>query len=344
MKIAIVAPPFGESGGPEIVAKNIAHALKKEGVDVTLFAPGDWKTDVKHVHTLSKSIWNMSAKDKKGKIEELRIKNQMKVVEYADSFDVVHFHCQRYSLYAAAKIKRPCILTFHNNFSKEMVLNAKRAGMHTVAISYAQNKKNLADTVIHHGIPTEKITPSFKKGSYLLFLGRLSDQKGVDIAIEIARRSGKKLYIFGRVGNTEERKKYFEKKIKPFIDNNHVFFRGMISHDEIYKYCANAEALLFPIRRSEAFGLVSIEALACGTPVICTEVAPLTEILKDTRVSFLSNDINELVEAAKNIESFDRKVCRKYAEEKFDSSRMAKEYIALYRKILQEKDLETLEK
>jgi len=333
LTVAIVAPAFGEIGGPEVVAKTIAHALKKEGVDVTLFAPGDWKTDVKHIPTLEKSIWNMNPFEKKN-IEQLRIKSQMKVIEYADKFDIIHFHCQRYSPYASKEISKPCVLTFHNNFSEEAISEAKKAKLYTVAISHAQNEKNLADAVIYNGVPMKDIKPSFKEGKYLLFSGRLAEQKGADIAIEIARKAKKKLYILGRIGNTKERKKYFAEKLEPFIDNEQVCYLETVSHEKMYEYYAGAQALLFPIRRSEAFGLVAIEALACGTPVISTRVAPLPEILKNDETAFLSNDIEELITAAKNVSSFDRKVCRKYAEENFDSSIMARRYIEFYKKIL----------
>ncbi len=336
LSVAIVAPPFGEASGPEVVAKDIAEALQKEGIDVTLFAPGDWKTDVKHIPTLEKSIWNMTLAEKRGKIEALRIKNQMKIVEYVDKFDIIHFHCQKYSPLAAEKIVNPCVLTFHNNFSEKDFRLAKKANLYTVAISHSQNKKNLTDAVIYNSVPVNKIKPSFKKGDYLLFLGRLADQKGVDTAIEIAKKSEKKLHILGRIGNTQERKKYFEEKIKPFVDNRQIYYLGTVEHEKIYEYCAKAEALLFPIRRPEAFGLVAIEALACGTPVIGTKTAPLPEILKNKKVAFLSDDINELAMAAKNTGLFDRKTCRKYAEKNFGSSIMAKKYIELYKKILNE--------
>lgn len=333
IKVAIVAPPFGEIGGPEVVAKNLAEALQEEGIDVTLFAPGDWKTRVKHVPTLKKSIWNMASSEK-GNVEKLRIDNQMEVVGHADKFDIIHFHCQRYSPLAAEKINKPCVLTFHNNFSKEAVLMAKKAKLHLVAISHAQNKENLADVVIYNGIPIKDIKSSYDEGKYLLFLGRLTDQKGVDKAIQIAKKAEKKLYILGRIGNTKERKEYFEEKIKPFIDGKQIYYPGTVDHDKVYEYCAGAQALLFPIRRPEAFGLVAIEALACGTPVIGTRVAPLPEILKDDQVAFLSDDVDELVEAAKNSSLFDRKACREYAKKNFDSSVMARKYIEFYKKLL----------
>lgn len=336
LRIAIVAPPFGDTGGPEVAVVNLTEALVAEGADVTLFAPGDWKTTAKHVQTIEKSIWNMK-NEEKGEIGALRLKSQMKVVEYADDFDIIHFNCQRFSNFAAEKIKKTTVLTMHNNFSDEMLEEMKSANLHVVAISNAQARGRSVDAVIPHGIPTNKIKPSYKDGKYLLFLGRLTDQKGVDIAIDIAKKTGKKLYIIGRKGNTKERKKYFNDFLSPFIDGEQIVYIGTVEHEKIYEYCADAEALLFPIRRPEAFGLVAVEALACGTPIIGTMIAPLPENLSDKNVAFLSNDIDKLVDAVNNIGMFDRKMCRKYAEKHFDSSVMAKRYLELYEKILNKK-------
>jgi len=164
-------------------------------------------------------------------------------------------------------------------------------------------------------------------------IGRLTDQKGTDTAIKIAERTGKKLLIFGRKGNSIKRQEYFNQKIKPFLSEK-IVYMGEVSHQKIYDYLRSAEALLFTIRRPEVCPLAVIEALACGTPVIGTKINPLPEMLKSKKVSYLSNNASDLVSAVKNIEKFNRKECRKYAEKYFDSSVMADKYIKLYQKIL----------
>ncbi|EKE20307.1 MAG: glycosyl transferase group 1 [uncultured bacterium] len=333
LSIAMVAPPFGDTGGPEVAVLNLAEALEKAGAEVTLFAPGDWHTSVKHVATLPKSIWNMK-KEEKLEIDSLRMQSQMLVVEQSDNFDIVHFHCQRFSHFAAEKIKKPTVLTMHNNFSDEMLEEMKKSGMKIVALSDAQARGRDVDAIIGHGLPMKNIKPSYEKGKYLLFLGRIAEQKGVDTAIEIAKKTGKKLYIIGRIGNTKERKKYFTENVESFVDEKQIFYLGTVEHEKIYEYCAGAEALLFPIKRPESFGLVSLEALACGTPVIGTKVAPLPEILRNEKVAFLSDKTEELIDAVKNIDRFDRHACRKYAEDNFDSLVMAMKYLELYEKIL----------
>jgi glycosyltransferase involved in cell wall biosynthesis len=332
LSVAMVAPPFGDTGGPEIVTQNLADSLVKLGVDVTLFAPGDWKTDVKHVVTLEKSIQNMKKEDK-GNIEELRIDSQTEVIQYAENFDVVHFHSQREAAIVAEKITAPCVLSFHNRIKKEEFAECAKAGLYTVALSNSQKGKLAVSAMIYNGVPVQEIDYSFEKGGYLMFIGRFSDQKGIDTAIELAIRAKKKLLIFGRIGNTKERKDFFQKKIEPFLDDENVIYKGEVTHAEIYEYLRGASALLFPIRRSEVCPMVVAEALSCGTPIIGTRVAPLPELLNDASVAFLSDDVEELVDALKNIERFDRKACREYAEKNFDSLVMAKKYLELYESI-----------
>jgi glycosyltransferase involved in cell wall biosynthesis len=332
-RIALIAPPFGATGGPEIATLNLAEALYDEGIDVTLFAPGDWKTRVKHIETIPKSIWNMG-KNEKGDIRALRMESEMAIMKYLKDFDLIHFNVQKYSPDVARLTEKPTVLTMHNNFSDLDLEKAKSAGMHVVALSQSQAKGRKVDAIIFHGLSMKNIVPSFVSGEHLVFVGRLTQQKGVETAIEIAKKSGNILYIIGRAGNTIERKKYFEEKIAPSIDGKRIIYLGTIDHDKIFDYCAKAKALLFPILRSESFGLVAIEALACGTPVIGTSVDPLPEILNDKKVAFLSNNINDLVLAVNNVNQFVREDCRKFAQTNFDSHVMARKYIALYNDIL----------
>lgn len=331
--VAMVAPPFGDTGGPEIVTQNLTDALLELGVEVTLFAPGDWKTRARQVVTLEKSIQNMNQEEKKN-IAKLRADSQGRVVEFADNFDIVHFHSQRDSANIAKKIKTPCVLSFHNRIKPEEFIENVEAGLHTVALSAAQQGKFKVSAMIHNGVPVSEIDFSLEDGKYLMFIGRFSDQKGIDTAIELAIKAKKKLLIFGRIGNTRERKEFFAKKIEPFLDDENVVYMGEVSHAEIFEYLKKASALLFPIRRSEVCPMVVAEALACGTPVIGTTIAPLPELLNDLRIAFLSDNINELVSALQDTKRFDRKICRKYAEENFDSLVMARKYLDLYEKIL----------
>ena len=339
IKVAIVAPPFGDIGGPEIVVQNLVNALLKKNIEITLFAPADWKTKARLIPTLEKSLWNMKDFDKQDEFTRRNyiISSQVKVLSYQNEFDIIHLHSQRYAYCVAANLKKPCIISFHNKILSYQYDQLKKTEAEIVALSNSQKGKFKVAGVINNAVPVSGIKPSFNKGKYLIAIGRIDDQKGIDIAIKIAKKSGKKLLIFGRKGNSEKRKKYFNEKIKPHLDGKNIIYKGQVSSKRLYNYIKEAEALLFTIRRPEVFGLVTAEALACGTPVIGTSVNPLPEILKNKKVAYLSNDINKLIEVAKKTEKFDRVECRKYAEKYFDSSIMADKYIKLFNEIIEKR-------
>lgn len=335
LRIALVAPPFGSTGGPETVVQNLVEALLEKGADVTLFAPADWKTPAKHIPTLEKSLWNM----KDFKRQSIRVRSnlivlsQMKVINFQNDFDIIHLHSQRYAFVVAKLSKKPCVLSFHNKITLPEFKQTEKAGMHTVSLSKSQRGGLRTKAMIWNGVPTKKIRYSFERGTYLMTIGRLTDQKGTDTAIKIAKRTGKKLLIFGRKGDSVMRQEYFNQRIKPFLSEK-IVYMGEVSHQKIYDFLRSAEALLFTIRRPEVCPLAVIEALACGTPVIGTKVNPLPEMLKNKKTAYLSNSVSALVSAVKNIDKLSRTECRKYAEKYFDSSVMADKYIKLYEKIL----------
>ncbi len=332
----MVAPVFGDTGGPEVVVQNLTNALLKKGVDVTLFAPADWKTEARHIPTLKQSLWRMkNFKD----LTQIMIRNYIaaahaKVLNYQNEFDVIHLHLQRHAYAVAANVKKPCLLSFHSGFTGAELKMIKDTGIATVALSKTQRGNNKTTAVIPNGVPVENIMPSYKGGKYLIAIGRLNDQKGIDRAIQIALRAKKKLLIFGRIGISEKRQNYFRKKIAPFLDGKNIILKKEVPNKKIFQYIKNAEALLFLIRTPEVCPMAVAEALACGTPVIGTNIGPLPEMIRNKKIGFLSNDINSLIKAVKNIDQFDRRACREYAEKHFDSSVMADKYIQLYKKII----------
>lgn len=332
----MVAPPFGDTGGPEIVTQILTDELLKIGVDVTLFAPADWKTEAKHIPTLKKSLWNMDDFSKHDKItrRNLIISSQVKVLNYQKSFDLIHLHSQRYAYVIAKNSNLPCVLSFHNIINKQLFNQIKETGTYTVALSKYQKGNLKTDAVIRNGVPVSNIDYSLKRGRYLIAIGRIADQKGIDTAIKISKKAGKRILFFGRTGNSNERQFYFKNKIEPFIDNKSVIYKKQVTHEKIYTYLKNAEALLFPIKRPEVCPMVIAESLACGTPVISTNINPLPELLTNKHVAFLSNNLLDLVSAAKNTDMFNRKECRNYALKNLDSQLMATKYLKLYQKIL----------
>jgi len=335
--IAIIAPPFGSWGGPEVLVQNLTDALVKKGSDVTLFAPGDWKTSAKHIPTLEKSLWSMQsfASQSEKVRRNLIIESQLKVLFSKKKFDIIHLHSQRYAYLIGKFSNVPCVLSYHNKITEPEFIQIKRANIFAVSLSKSQKNGYQTSATIWNGIPVSKIEPSYQPGKYLIAIGRLDDQKGIDTAIQIAKRAKKKLLIFGRIGLSEKRRDYFQKKIKPFLDKRNVVHMGEVPNSEIFEYLQNAEALLFTIRRPEVCPMAIMESLACGTPVIGTNIDPLPELLKNNKkICCLSNSLPKLIVAAKNIEQFNRQACRKYAEKNFSSEIMAEKYIALYNKII----------
>lgn len=340
LKIAMIAPSFGDIGGPEVVTQNLTNALIEKGLDVTLFAPGDWKTKAKHISTLPKSLWNM--KDFKDQTEyerrNLILLSQLSVLKHQQDFDILHIQSQRYAYAVAELSEKPCVLTIHNNIAVRDFNQIKKAGVYPVALSEEHGRALKTSAIISNGIETKKIRFSFAKGDYLITIGRLAEAKGIDRAIKIAERANKKLLIFGRIGNSPERQAYFNTKIKPAL-NNKIIYMGEASQKDIFRYMKKAEALLFPITppgrdHLRVVPLVVMEALACGTPIIGAPISSIPKEIKSPGVSCLSNDLDVLTQAAKATGRFNRKKCRELAEKYFDSSVMAKKYIELYQKIL----------
>src|SRR3989338_3620694 len=337
IKIAIVAPPFGDTGGPEIAVQSLVDSLIDKGINVTFFTPADWKTKAKHISTLKQSLWNMKDfKKQTGKVRiNLIILSQMEVVNCQNNFDIIHLHSSAYAYAVAKLLKKPCILSLHNRIGSSEFAQIKKAGVYTVSLSNSQKGKLKTAKTIWNGVQIKNIKFSRKKGSYLITAGRITDQKGIDTAIKIAKKAGKKLLIFGRIGNSPERQRYLNQRIKPFLDNKQIIYKGEVSNRKILGYLKNAEALIFPIKRPEVCPMIIAESLACGTPVIGTKIDPLPELLgNNKKIAFLSNSSSKLIEAAKNTDRFNRLECRKYAEKYFDSSIIADKYINLYEKII----------
>lgn len=336
IRVAMVAPPFGPEGGPEVVCRHLTNALVKKRINVTLFAPDDWETRAKHVRTLPISLWKMKNFKKQSEYfrKNLIYTSQLKVIKYQENFNIIHLHSQR-SAYAVAKfLEKSCLLTLHNIIGPMDLEQIRETNLNLVAISPGRRQKIKTGTVIENGIDVNEIKYSLKKGKYLLAVGRIIEQKGVDIAIKIAKRAGKKLIIIGRIGNSPKRQDYYNKKIKPFLNKN-IIHKNQMSQKRAYEYMKNAEAVVSPIRgRLSVTPLVIMESLACGTPVISTPIYPNPEFTKNKKIGFFSSDINKLIKAAKETDKFDRAECRKCAEEFFDSHLMAEKYIKLYKRIL----------
>jgi glycosyltransferase involved in cell wall biosynthesis len=340
MRIAQVSPLFEAVppklyGGTERVVYSLTEELVAMGHDVTLFASGDSITSA----TLAPM-----------RREALRldptvidwIASYMRMIELiyrrADEFDILHFHIDYFPLALFSRQRTPFLTTIHGRLDiaefKEVYELYPDAPF--VSISNSQRKPiprmNWTRTVLH-GIPAKLLTPQPVAQSYLAFLGRISPEKGIDKAIRIAARAGMKLKIAAKVDNAD--KKYFEAEIKPLLSQGHVEFIGEIDDSQKPAFLSGAHALLFPIDWPEPFGLVMIESMACGTPVIAFNRGSVPEVMDDGLTGFIVNSEDEAVAAIDRLGELDRTKVRRQFDRRFTARRMAQDYLDLYGELCQ---------
>jgi glycosyltransferase involved in cell wall biosynthesis len=260
-----------------------------------------------------------------------------KVRERAKEFDVCHFHIDFFHFPLFRSLAARTLTTLHGrqDLADLKPFYSRFAEMPLVSVSTDQRKPlPLASYVatIHHGIPPDLHRPSFEQGSYLAFLGRISPEKRPDRAIRIARAAGIPLKIAAKVDKVDE--EYFRNDILPLIDGPGVEFIGEINEREKTKFLGEAAALLFPVDWPEPFGLVMIEAMACGTPVLAFRCGSVPEVIEDGVTGKVVDSEDEAVAVLPEILSYDRRAVRQRFEDRFTSTRMAKDYVGTYGRLL----------
>ena len=339
LRIAQVAPlyepvPPRLYGGTERVVSWLTEELVSQGHDVTLFASGDSVTGARLVPGTPRALrLDRSCRDPLAH----HVLLLEKVLQQAVDFDVIHFHVDYLHLPISRRAGIPHVTTLHGRLDLPD-LEAVYREFHdapVVSISNAQ-RAPLPDAgwedTVYHGLPPGLFRPGRGEGGYLAFLGRISPEKRVDRAIEIARRAGKKLRIAAKVDRADI--DYFEHQIRPLLAMPHVEFVGEITEEEKNDFLGAATALLFPIDWPEPFGLVLIEAFACGTPVIAFDEGSVPEIVQDGVTGFRVQSVGEAVAALGKLPSLDRAVCRRVFEERFTAARMAADYVGIYERII----------
>jgi glycosyltransferase involved in cell wall biosynthesis len=335
MRIAQVAPLFESVppklyGGTERVVSYLTEALVQAGHEVTLFASGDSVTSARLIPGCSKSLrLNYQCFD------QLAHHYVMleQVMERVDEFDIIHFHCD-YLHYPLSKHSGiPHISTLHGRLDLPDLfpLYGKYKQMPVVSISQYQRKPlswiNWVGNV-YHGLPLELLAPGDGSGGYLAFLGRISPEKRVDRAIEIATRLGLPLKIAAKVDPKD--RTYYEREIKPLLKRPNIEFVGEIGEHEKTEFLGKASVYLFPIDWPEPFGLTMIESMACGTPSVAFKCGSVPEVISDGVSGFIVEDMDQAVKATKQAMELDRTACRRDFETRFSATRMARDYVRLY--------------
>jgi glycosyltransferase involved in cell wall biosynthesis len=312
----------------------LTEELVRLGHDVTLFASGDSITSAELTPCCTRGLrLDPTVRDI---IPHFMLMID-KVRERAEQFDILHFHLDLFHFPLFRSLAARTLTTLHGRQDlSDLKLFYNRFGeMPLISISNDQRKPlrhaNFVGT-IHHGIPADLHQPTFARGGYLAFLGRISSEKRPDRAIRIARAAGIPVKIAAKVDKVDE--DYFRNDIRPFIDGPGVEFVGEINEREKTKFLGEAAALLFPVDWPEPFGLVMIEAMACGTPVLAFRCGAIPEIIEDGITGKVVNSEVEAIAALPEILSYDRRVVRRRFEEKFTAARMAKDYVSIYRRLL----------
>jgi glycosyltransferase involved in cell wall biosynthesis len=341
MRIAQVAPlhesvPPRLYGGTERVVSWLTEELVRRGHAVTLFASGDSDTTARLAAPVERALrLDPTVSD----LVSPHVVELAHVFERSAEFDVIHSHVD-YLAYPFDRLSDARVLhTLHGRLDSpdlETVYHYFR-DLALVSISDAQRQPlapldlNWVGTV-HHGLPTTDYAYSALGGPYLAFLGRIAPDKGPDLAITAAKRAGVPLKIAAKIG--DEDRSYFEREIEELLDHPRVEFIGEIPDADKAEFLGGALALLFPIDWPEPFGLVMIEALACGTPVIARPCGAVPEIIVDGRTGFIADTLDELVEAIKRVDGIDRIECRRHVEAHFTVERMADDYEEIYRRLV----------
>jgi glycosyltransferase involved in cell wall biosynthesis len=339
MKIAQIAPlmesvPPRLYGGTERIVSYLTEGLVRLGHDVTLFASGDSITAADLVPCVSKAL-----RLDDSVVDPIPYYMLMldRVRQRAGDFDILHFHIDQFHFPLFRPLADRTLTTLHGrqDLPDLIPLYVGFDDMPLVSISNDQrravSKANFVATV-YHGLPTDLHRPSVNSGDYVAFLGRMSPEKRPDRAISIARALGITLKIAAKVDRVDEA--YFRAKIAPLLDGPGVEFIGEINEHQKTKFLGEARALLFPVDWPEPFGLSMIEAMACGTPVLAFRCGSVPEIIDENVTGCIVDTIEEAITALPRVIALDRRNVRQRFERRFSATRMAKDYVAVYRSIL----------
>jgi len=336
VRIAIIATPWAPVppalyGGIEQAVDGQARGLARAGHDVLLFTTGDSTCPVPRGWVLEESEGERMGFT----VPELR--HVMGAYEAVQDYDIIHDHTVLGPIYADRFPDIPVVTTIHGPFNTELLDVYRRLTerVSLIAISNAQRKPApdiRVARVIHHGVDAAEFPYGDGGGDYVLFLGRMSPDKGAHRAIEAAEKAGARLLLAGKCREPWERA-YFDQDIAPHLGDD-IQYVGEVGHEEKLRLLAGARATLFPIRWNEPFGLVMIESLACGTPVLAFSEGAAVEVVDDGRTGHLCRDETEMAEAIHTVDAIARVDCRAAVEGYFSRERMIREHVELFEDLL----------
>jgi glycosyltransferase involved in cell wall biosynthesis len=338
MRIALLAPlwktvPPEKYGGSELVVANLAKGLTELGHEVTTFACGGSKVPGKIVTPIVKPMYDLVGGFDWNGIKQYEFLSFFELGRRIGEFDIVHNHMGFHPIALAPFLTIPFVTTLHSSLPPDFPYLSD-AFREYPFVSISDSQRALAPDLnyvatIHHGIDVRGFQASMKNnGNHFVFIGTLSKNKGIDVAVQAVHALGARLTIAGEI--RDEDRAFLEKDVFPFIDGERIKFIGEVDHLGKNEIIASASALLFPSRWSEAFGLVMVEALACGTPVIAFGNGAVPEVLTNGETGFIVDDENQFVDAIGKVSIISRRKCRIEAETKFDISVMARKHERMY--------------
>ncbi len=350
MKIAQVAPPWlpippKGYGGIEAVMSSLTDGLVTRGHEVTLFATGDSQTKAKLSFVYEKALGNDGSLKNNPYTQLFQI---YPVFSHSEQFDIIHVHGEGQAMFFADLIKTPVVHTIHGTLMEGEQNPDKRkvyqqfAKQNFISISNAQRQGlpnlNYVATV-YNGIDLSQFSVGNGDGGYFAWLGRITPKKGVVEAISAAKAVGIPIRLAAFIDPTDQA--FFDAEIKPLIDGSSVQFVGQLNHEERSLFLQKAKAFLFPIKWEEPFGLVMVEAMAAGTPVVAFNRGSVPEIVADGKTGFVVSDEAGMAEALKKLLAMDaasyqtmRQACRKHVEDHFTIDKMIDGYEAVYKKLV----------
>ena len=339
MKIALIAPPFipvppVEYGGTELFIANLAGKLKERGVEVILYTNGASTADVEKRWLYAEPEWPLRG-DIYDNLKDIAHTSWAVHDAIGENVDIIHLN-NAPGLANSRFVSPPFVYTIHHPYDEELSqFYGNFPDVHFVTISdFQKRQEKLANVqTIHHGIKRDECELAPEKEDYLAFLGRIAPVKGTHIAIEVAKKSGIPLKIAGEVQPRFQ--DYFDSQIKPHLDGKLIEFVGEVDRFAKNRLLSKARALLFPIQWNEPFGLVMIEAMACGTPVLAFAGGSVPEIVRDGVSGWICKSADEMSRRALNV-GIDPSVVQDYVRTNFSLDKMTDRYLELYQEITAE--------